>query len=341
MTVAGVGDDARGDGRQVGELAGQVGERGDRAQHGRDDRGEIEGAVDRAQAVLTRPRLGEEDADDGGDDADGRHDQREDQACLTECGPAENQRGDEHHGVGLEQVRGHARAVTYVVTDVVGDRGGVAGVVLGDVLLDLADEVGAYVGGLGEDAAADTHEHGEHGGAEPEAFEDRRRVTPEDEDHDRCAEQTQADGGHAHVRAGPERELHCRVPSSVTRGGGNPDVGPHGQPHAHVTDQAGERRTGDERHRPGDLQRPGTEAGITMRRQQQQQEERHHREDRQGAELPPEVRARTLLHGQGDPAHVLGALAGREHLASEVERHHERQNGDDAHHSDEGEIHPG
>src|SRR3712207_8432714 len=40
-----------------------------------------------------------------------------------------------------------------VVADVVGDRGGVAGVVLGDALLDLADEVGADVGRLGEDAA--------------------------------------------------------------------------------------------------------------------------------------------------------------------------------------------
>jgi hypothetical protein len=37
--------------------------------------------------------------------------------------------------------------------------------------LDLADQVGADVGGLGEDAAADTHEHREQGGAEAEALE--------------------------------------------------------------------------------------------------------------------------------------------------------------------------
>ena len=83
----------------------------------------------------------------------------------------EDQRRDEHDGVGLEQVGSHAGAVADVVTDVVGDRGRVARVVLGDVVLDLADEVGADVGGLGEDAAADAHEHGEQRGAEAEALE--------------------------------------------------------------------------------------------------------------------------------------------------------------------------
>ena len=36
--------------------------------------------------------------------------------------------------------------------------GGVAGIVLGDARLDLADQVGADVGGLGEDAAAEPRE---------------------------------------------------------------------------------------------------------------------------------------------------------------------------------------
>src|SRR5690606_40542380 len=60
--------------------------------------------------------------------------------------------------VRLEQVGGHTSAVTDVVTDVVGDGGGVARVVLGDVLLHLADQVGADVSGLGEDATADRSE---------------------------------------------------------------------------------------------------------------------------------------------------------------------------------------
>ena len=103
-------------------------------------------------------------------------DQREHQALGAERGLAEDQRGDQRDGVGLEQVGGHAGAVADVVADVVGDGRGVARVVLGDALLDLADQVGADVGGLGEDAAADTHEHGEQGGAEAEALEHGRGV---------------------------------------------------------------------------------------------------------------------------------------------------------------------
>ena len=69
---------------------------------------------------------------------------------------AERER-DRHHGdadgydIGLEQVGGHAGAVADIVADVVGDHGGVARIVLGNSGLDLADEVGADVGGLGED----------------------------------------------------------------------------------------------------------------------------------------------------------------------------------------------
>ena len=46
--------------------------------------------------------------------------------------------------------------------------GRVAGIVLGDSGLDLADQVGADVGGLGEDAAAETREDRNQRGAEGE-----------------------------------------------------------------------------------------------------------------------------------------------------------------------------
>ena len=97
---------------------------------------------------------------------------------CAEGGRAQDQRGDQRHGVGLEEVGGHAGAVADVVADVVGDGRGVARVVLGDVLLDLADQVRADVGGLGEDAAADPHEHREQRGAEAEALEHRRARRP-------------------------------------------------------------------------------------------------------------------------------------------------------------------
>ena len=83
-----------------------------------------------------------------------------------------DEQGGEHHrrtdgdDIGFEQIGGHAGAVADIVTDVVGDDRGVAGVVLGDSGLDLADQVGADVGGLGEDAAAETREDRDQRGAE-------------------------------------------------------------------------------------------------------------------------------------------------------------------------------
>ena len=59
---------------------------------------------------------------------------------------AEHHGGDDGHGVGLEQVGGHAGAVADVVADVVGDHRRVARVVFGDAGLDLADQVSADVG---------------------------------------------------------------------------------------------------------------------------------------------------------------------------------------------------
>ena len=193
----------------------------------------------RLMAVMPRPVAGArghgEDADDRGEDADRRDDQREDQADRAEGRLAEDQRGDQRDGVGLEQVGGHAGAVADVVADVVGDRGRVARVVLGDALLDLADQVGADVGGLGEDAAADTHEHREQGGAEAEALEHLRGVALVDEHDDGGAEQAEADGEHAGHAAGAEGDAASRRCSPVSlRGSGDPDVAAHGEPHADV-----------------------------------------------------------------------------------------------------------
>ena len=104
-------------------------------------------------------------------------------AC--ERGNAEDDRRDQRDFVRLEEVGGHAGAVTDVVTDVVGDRGRVTRVVFGDAGFDLADEVGADVGRLGEDAAADSQEQREQRAAESEPDEDRRARVLEDHDDQR------------------------------------------------------------------------------------------------------------------------------------------------------------
>ncbi len=79
---------------------------------------------------------------------------------------AQQHHRDRGHCVGLEQVGGHAGAVADVVAHVVGDHRRVARVVLGDAGLDLADDVGADVGSLREDAAAEPGEDGDQRAAE-------------------------------------------------------------------------------------------------------------------------------------------------------------------------------
>ena len=98
-----------------------------------------------------------------------RIDHRRRQAFLTgEEDRGEHHGGDDRHRIGLEQVGRHAGAVADIVADVVGDRGRIAWIVLGNAGLDLADEIGADVGALGEDAAAKTGENRDQRPAEAE-----------------------------------------------------------------------------------------------------------------------------------------------------------------------------
>ena len=247
-----------------------------------------------------------QDADDRGDDADRGDEQREDHADRAEDGLPEDQGGHQRHRVGLEEVGGHAGAVADVVAHVVGDGGGVARVVLGDARLDLADQVGADVGGLGEDAAADTHEHGEQGAAEAEALEDDRRVLVEDQQHERGAEQAQADGDHAADATGAVRDAEGRPVAAGAGGLGHADVGAGGQRHADEADERGERRTDQEEDRPAE---PGAPAAV-VHRQQEQQDEDDHGEDAEGAELPTQIGRRSLLHRLRDLAHLRRPLVG-------------------------------
>jgi hypothetical protein len=96
-------------------------------------------------------------------------------ACSAKAGlRLQQQHAQQHgrhrrHGVGLEQVGRHAGAVADVVADVVGNHGGVARVILGNAGFHLAHQVGADVGALGEDAAAESGEDRDQGGTETKA----------------------------------------------------------------------------------------------------------------------------------------------------------------------------
>ena len=91
--------------------------------------------------------------------------------------PEQHRRG-RRDDVGFEEVGGHAGAVADVVADVVRDDGRIARIVFGNARFDFADEVGADVGGLGEDAAAETREHRDQRAAEREPDERGDRIAP-------------------------------------------------------------------------------------------------------------------------------------------------------------------
>jgi hypothetical protein len=262
----------------------------------------------------------------------------EDEPLLAERGLAEDQRGDQRHRVRLEQVGGHAGTVTHVVADVVSDRGGVARVVLGDTLLDLADQVGADVSGLGEDAAADPHEHGEQRGAEAEPLEHGRSVGPEQQHHQRRTEQAEAHGEEADDAAGTERDLHRLLAAAVFVGRRrDAHVGAGGQRHAGATDEGGEDRADHEERRAADLDGRLIVAGFTHGKQEQQ-DNRDDDEDRKRLELADEIGRGALLDSSGDFLHLRGASAGRQHRSYERAREAQRHKGDDHRDDDIGQI---
>ena len=329
------GDELARDVVELAEAARQVDVGQHHAGHRGDAGGEVERPVDRGQAVLAGLGLGEVDTGHRGQRADRGDQQREHEALVAERLRAEDQRGDQRHGVRLEEVGGHAGAVADVVAHVVRDGRRVARVVLGDVLLDLADQVGADVGGLGEDAAADPHEHREQRRTEAEALEHVGCLVLEEQHHQAGAEQAQADGEHADHRAGAQADPHGRLAAGALGGGRDAQVGAHGEVHAEVADGGGERGTDEEEHRAEDPH------GGVVGRQRQQQEERHHGEDPERAELPGQVGVGAFLDRLGDALHVVGAFTGGEHLVAEHEGQSQRAERDEGDDHDQNEVAPG
>ncbi len=111
-----------------------------------------------------------------------QHEREEDplgfgQPAVTRVdGDAEDHRADVLGRHRLEEVGAAAGAVADVVADEVRDHGRVARVVLGNAGLDLADEVGAHVGGLRVDTAAELGEEGDEDGAEAVADDQEGRL---------------------------------------------------------------------------------------------------------------------------------------------------------------------
>ena len=224
-----------------------VGDRGERrgGEQPRHHQPLIEGALDVAGARADRK--GADDRRDDRDAADHQWIQR-DASGLVEREHAEQDHRDGRDGVRLEQVGRHAGAVADVVADVVGDRRRVTRVVLGDARLDLADEVGAHVGGLGEDPAAESREHRDQRATEAEpdqgidgslwaVVEHRRQRAVVAGD----ADQRQSDDEQTRDRAPAEGDSQRRRDADAG-GLGDARVGAHRHVHPDVAGRA--RRAG-------------------------------------------------------------------------------------------------
>ena len=162
---------------------------------------------------------------------------------------AEDHGADVLGGRRLEQVGATAGAVADVVADEVGDDGRVARVVFGDARFDLADEVGADVGGLGVDTAAELGEEGHEAGAEAEA-DDQERRDRRSGCRGRCCRRAKMPETPSRLSATtrkpetapPRRATVIASFEAVLGRGGGAHVGAHGDVHADVAGEAGAER---------------------------------------------------------------------------------------------------
>ena len=295
---------------------------GDRVEgHGADRRGDqepaIQGALDLVRGGPHRQR-----ADDRGEDRDPAEDERVQRDLAGEVAGegehAEQHHRDRGHGVGLEEVRRHAGAVADVVADVVGDHRRVARIILGDPGLDLADQVGADVGCLGEDAAAEPGEDRDQ--RAPEAEADERvdgllvGVVGEHQDPEVAgdAEQGEADDQQAGDRAALEGDVERRRDAAAGRLG-DAGVGADRQVHADEPGRAGERSADHESDPGGDVL------------EDRDQDRERDRDDRDDHVLAVQVGLRALLDGARDLLHALVAGGAREQPLGDEQRRRERR----------------
>ncbi len=275
-----------------------VGERVER--DGRQYAGHDQAAIQRVHDLAALARLDEEGADDGGDDGEAAQHQRIDHGIGTGIRhqqAAEQHGGDDGHRVGLEQVGRHAGAVADVVAHVVGDHGRVARVVFGDACFDFADQVGADVSALGEDAAAETGEDGDQRTAEAQADQCMRRLgrgcahVGEERVIASDPEQSQAHHQHAGDRAAFERDVERGI-EAFLGGFGGAHIGAHRDVHADEARCA--REQGADGETDGSLPAERNENG----------DEQHHADDGDGGILPLQVGGGAFLYRSGDALHL-------------------------------------
>ena len=220
----------------------------------------------------------------------------------------EEDRGEHHrrhdrHRVSLEQVGGHAGAIADVVADIVGDGRRIAGVVLGNAGLDLADEVGADVRALGEDAAAKSGEDRDQRSAEAERDQRVNRHAIRGAMAENAGEKAKIAGDAEKREAGHQEAGHrARAEGDVETAGERfrrrlrrAHVGAHRNVHADEAGGAGQDGPDGEadRHRP--------------RKQKPEHDEHDDADAGDGGVLALEIGLRALGDRAGNLLHAGGA----------------------------------
>ena len=299
---------------------------------GDEDGGQIGAAGQRLQQgalVGILFRLNEERADDGAQDAHGRHDHGDShglERLIGEGRHAQRGGGDDGAHVGLVQIRTHTGHVTHVVAHVVGNDGTVAGIVLGDAGLHLAHQIRTHVGGLGEDTAAHTgkqshgagaHAEGQHGAGDVGGLQLEHKAQQGKPDGD--VKQAQAHHGEAHDGTGGEGHPQALV-QPLAAGVGGAAVGLGRDAHAHEAAEAGEKAAGQEceGYKPGQQMAGSHDA---------QHHDHAGEENTDDGVLPPQVGVGAFADRTGDLAHQRGSLLKAQYPFSREKRKQKRDDG--------------
>ena len=129
----------------------------------------LESCLDSASHLIDSD-VGEELADEGGDDANGSHNEREVDGivCVRDfwAGGGDDEGGAGGLSKGTEKIGAHTSDVTNVITDVVSDGAWVLGGVFGEGSVDLASKISTDISSFSVDTTTDTAEEGDGGATE-------------------------------------------------------------------------------------------------------------------------------------------------------------------------------
>jgi len=242
------------------------------------------------------------------------------------------QRDAQDHGTDvlgdrrLEEIRSASGTVPNVVANQVGHHTGVARIVLGNAGFYLADEIGADVGRLGVDAAAELCEERHEAGTESHADDKERRVlrrgeTAVEEKHAVHAEKRQRH--HEKPAHGASAQGHAKGRTHTgTRSVRGTDVRFDRDVHADDAAEGARCRTDQEGHAGANPQLPADDRRlreVLEDRNQHRDEDR--RDDSQATNrrvLPFDESDRSFVDRLAHRLHFRGAGVGPQNVPSQV-----------------------